>query len=79
MSIFNPSTCKGTNNYLKVEGVYLLLIFYYLDEYWVLGDLDVLFEIDDQGKIFSHSSYPEFTKYDGLDYINVFDVIKEMK
>ncbi len=65
--------CVGdkATNLLRIGGVYLLPLEKYNGEYYLNGDLDVLFEIDDQGKIWSHSDYADFNRYDGEDYQEV--------
>ncbi len=65
--------CFGdeATNLLRIGGVYLLPLDKYKGEYYLNGDLDVLFEIDDQGKIWSHSDYADFNRYDGGDYKEV--------
>lgn len=72
--------CVGdeVTNLLRKGGVYLLPIVKYKDEYYLSGDLDVLFEIDNRGKIWSHSQYSDFNRYDGEDYIAVVNHIKSM-
>jgi hypothetical protein len=66
--------CVGDRtNLVRTGGVYVLALappgetdFYYGDGYYyALGDIDVLFEVDDQGLIHSHSSMDDFRPYDG--------------
>jgi hypothetical protein len=59
-------------NLLREGGVYLLPIWLHnceedqLAMWRIMGDLDVLFEVDDKGSIWSHSLYwSEFTQFDG--------------
>ena len=35
------------------------------DTWYVIGDLDVLFEIDDNGCVWTHSKYEDFNRFDG--------------
>jgi len=66
------------SNLLRVGGVYLLPVKFNPDfgAYEVVGDLDVLFELDDNGKIVSHSQFPEFNKYDGKAFSEVLDAVR---
>ena len=53
-------------NMLKKGGVYLLPLWHWEnDVYLIYSDLDVLFEIDDYGLVWSHSIYPDFNRFDG--------------
>jgi hypothetical protein len=62
--------CDEPTNMLRVGGVYVLPLVWY-DGYEdgemgiVYGDLDVLFEVDDNGLIQSHSPHEQLNKYDG--------------
>jgi hypothetical protein len=68
------------NNLLREGGVYLLPLKF--DEFWgaynVVGDLDVLFEVDDGGKIISHSRFPEFSKYDDKSFSELLDDVRAL-
>ncbi|SHO48343.1 hypothetical protein [Anaerocolumna xylanovorans] len=66
--LYGGCTGDEATNLLREGGVYLLPLENYKGEYYLNGDLDVLFEIDDQGRIWSHSDYPDFNRYDGEDY-----------
>ncbi|MDR1328119.1 MAG: hypothetical protein LBK23_00770 [Oscillospiraceae bacterium] len=68
------------NNLLRAGGVYLLPVKLdpYLGAYRVVGDLDVLFELDDAGKIVSHSRYPELNKYDGEAFSALLDAVRAL-
>lgn len=58
----------GTTNLLREGGVYILpLEKHDNSDLWVNGDEEVLFEVDDKGKVFSHSGYLDFSSYDGQD------------
>ena len=63
---------KAPAKFLREDAVYLLPISSN-DEYtdrlgeWVIwGDTEVLFEVDDNGLIWSHSGFPGFNKFDGM-------------
>ncbi|MDR0491098.1 MAG: hypothetical protein LBH28_07640 [Oscillospiraceae bacterium] len=66
------------NNLLRVSGVYVLPIRF--NEYWgayeVVGDLDVLFELDDMGKMVSHSRWEGLNQYDGMTLSDFLDVVQ---
>ncbi len=66
--LYGGCTGDEVTNLLREGGVYLLPIVKHEGEYYLGGDLDVLFEIDNQGKIWSHSDYTDFNRYDGKDY-----------
>ena len=62
--------CAGENtNLLREGGVYLLPLAYWAEEdsWHVYGDWDVLFELDDRGRVWSHSSFEGFSRFDGQD------------
>ena len=56
-------------NLLREGGVYLLPLVYwkYTDTWRIADDLDVLFEVDDKGCVWSHSAYEGFKRFDGND------------
>ena len=62
--------CVGEEetNLLRVGGVYVLPLINAQDEdtWYIYGDLDVLFEVDDRGLIHSHSDFEQLNKYDGV-------------
>lgn len=66
--LYGGCTGDEATNLLRKNGVYLLPLGKYDGKYYVNGDLDVLFEIDEEGKIWSHSDYSNFNGYDGEDY-----------
>ena len=73
--------CDGEDtNLLRDGGVYLLPVIYDdVRETWIVsGDLDVLFEIDDQGRIWSHSQHEGFNQFDGQDANVVADIVTAM-
>lgn len=68
---------------LRKNGVYLLPLKKYDDkwyngEYGPVGDNFVLFEIDDNGNIYSHSKFKDFKKYDDHPYSKLTDEIRKM-
>jgi len=76
--LISGCTMDEPNNLLRIGGVYLLPIKFnpYWGAYQVVGDLDVLFELDDNGKIITHSRFSELNKYDGKAFIKVvFDAL----
>ena len=60
-------------NLLRPGGVYLLPLVEYEGAYYLMGDLDVLFEVDEQGKIYSHSSFEDFAGYDGRPWDDLME------
>jgi len=64
---------------LRQGGVYLLPVGRFdwdgSDYWYVIGDSDVLFEVDEHGNIFSHSSLPAFAAYDGTLWQNLSEDI----
>ena len=73
--IIGGCTRDEPNNLLCVGGVYVLPLRF--SEYWgayeVIGDLDVLFELDEVGKMVSHSRWEGLNQYDGMtlpDFLN---------
>jgi len=73
-------TCIGEPILLRRGGVYLLPLGCFdwegSDYWYAMGDVDVLFEIDDRGLIFSHSSFPEFIAYDGRPWQKLMEDIQ---
>jgi hypothetical protein len=61
--------CDSVTNLLREGGVYMLPLHY--DNkglgWSFMGDLDVLFEVDNKGKVWSHSPSPYFSQFDGRD------------
>jgi len=60
---------------LRKGGIYLLpLVNFYgmfesaQDAWLIPSELDVMLEIDDDGRVFSHSEYPDFKRFDGQPY-----------
>ncbi|MDR0382080.1 MAG: hypothetical protein LBH86_08840 [Oscillospiraceae bacterium] len=73
-------TMDEPNNLLRVGGVYLLPVRF--NEGWgayeVTGDLDVLFELDNNGKIMSHTRYPDLNRYDGMNFQALIDDVRAL-
>jgi len=65
---------------LRQGGVYLLPVGRFdwegSDFWYVIGDSDVLFEVDEHGNIFSHSSLPAFAAYDGTSWQDLSEDIR---
>lgn len=76
--------CMGDEktNMIRKDGVYLLPLMKDKnnnDEKWYINfDLDVLFEVDYEGKIWSHSQFEKFNIYDGKDASVLSDDITVM-
>lgn len=66
--LYGGCTGEEATNLLRKDGVYLLPLSEYGGGYYIYGDLDGLFEIDDTGRIWSHSDYSDFNRFDGEDY-----------
>lgn len=77
-TLIGGCTMDEPNNLLRVGGVYLLPIRFdsYLGAYEVVGDLDVLFELDAEGKIVSHSRFSELNKYDGKAFSELLNAVR---
>ncbi|MCL2627711.1 MAG: hypothetical protein FWD44_03300 [Oscillospiraceae bacterium] len=56
--------CSGSIMFLREGGVYILPL-WKQGSSWYTTDSDVLFEVDDEGLIFSHTWLSGFNKYDG--------------
>jgi hypothetical protein len=65
--LYGGCTSDEETNLLRVGGVYVLPLSKFVqDEAWgIYGDLDCLFEVDDEGLIHSHSMWEALNKYDG--------------
>ncbi|MDR0889451.1 MAG: hypothetical protein LBM28_02245 [Oscillospiraceae bacterium] len=65
------------SNLLREGGTYLLPLKFNeaAGVYMVVGDLDVLFELNDEGKIVSHSQYPGLNQYDGKNMQELLDAV----
>ncbi|MGI6709111.1 MAG: hypothetical protein ACOX33_08435 [Dethiobacteria bacterium] len=77
-TLIGGCTMDEPNNLLRVGGVYLLPIKFNssLGAYEVVGDLDVLFELDAEGKIVSHSRFSELNKYDGKAFSELLNAVR---
>ncbi|HCS72536.1 MAG TPA: hypothetical protein DIW17_01490 [Clostridiales bacterium] len=75
---------------LREGGVYLLPLYQHFDDdlyddglkegfYYIEAVFDVLFEIDDNGLLYSHSDFPDFNRFDGQNYPALTDEIKRIK
>ena len=55
------------NNLLREGGLYLLPLSYseWSEEWTIMGEHDVLFEVDDDGRVWSHSKHQDFNRFDG--------------
>lgn len=68
------------SNLLREGGIYLLPVRFNTDfgAYEVIGDLDVLFELNDEGKIVSHSRYPDLNQYDGESFTRLLNDVRAL-
>jgi hypothetical protein len=73
-------TMDEPNNLLRVGGVYLLPLKFnpYVGAFNVVGDLDVLFELNDEGKIVSHSKWEGLSQYDGKSFSALIDDVEAL-
>jgi len=73
-------TMDEPNNLLRLNGVYVLPLRF--SEYWgayeVVGDRDVLFELDDRGKMVSHSRWEGLNQYDGMALPDFLEVVNRL-
>ena len=70
--------CLGETKLLRKGGVYLLPLKQKGGKWYIMGDMDVLFEIDDKGKVWSHSFYEDFNRYDGKSIETVIEDLQNM-
>ena len=77
-SLYGGCVGDEDTNLLRKGGVYLLPLTIYNGTYYIDGDLDVLFEIDDKGLIWSHSNATDFNRFDGTDYKTVINEINRL-
>lgn len=71
--------CKETyseKHLLREGGVYLLPLKKYGSGYIIIGDTQVLLEINEAGRVFSHSYHAAFMRYDGKPYADVIADVK---
>ena len=73
-------TMDEPNNLLRVGGVYLLPVRFNTSSgaYDVVGDLDVLFELNDEGEIVSHSRFPELNQFDGKSLTELLNAVRTL-
>jgi hypothetical protein len=78
--LISGCTMNEPNNLLRIGGVYLLPVRFHstFGAYEVVGDLDVLFELDNEGRIVSHSRFPELNKYDGKTFSVLLDDVRAL-
>ncbi|MDF2542479.1 MAG: hypothetical protein K0S47_2197 [Herbinix sp.] len=76
--LYGGCTGDEVTNLMREGGVYLLPLIVDKDNFYIMGDLDVLFEIDKEGHIWSHSDFENFNRFDGGDYKSVTDEIKRI-
>ena len=72
----NVESCVGEPILLRRGGVYLLPLFEFEGTFYIMNDVDVLFEVDEHGNIFSHSSISDFAAYDGKPLQNLMEDIR---
>ncbi|HWQ50594.1 MAG TPA: hypothetical protein VN369_02220 [Terriglobales bacterium] len=79
-TLIGGCTMDDPNNLLRAGGVYLLPVKFNssLGAYEVAGDFDVLFELDAEGKIVSHSRFPELNKYDGKVFSDLLNAVRAL-
>lgn len=79
-TLIGGCTMDEPNNLLRVGGVYLLPVKFNssLGAYEVVGDMDVLFELDADGKIVSHSQFAELNKYDGKAFSELLNAVRAL-
>ena len=74
------TTRPDDSTVLRKGGVYLLPIRHWEpdDDWYMSGDFDVLFEVDDKGLIWSHSPYRGFNQFDGKPSDTVVQAITDL-
>ena len=79
-TLIGGCTMDEPNNLLRIGGVYLLPVKFNssLGAYEVVGDMDVLFELDADGKIVSHSQFAELNKYDGKAFSELLNAVRAL-
>ncbi|MDR2044055.1 MAG: hypothetical protein LBQ15_06740 [Clostridium sp.] len=79
-TLIGGCTMDEPNNLLREGGVYLLPVKFSADlgAYRIVGDLDVLFELNDDGKIVSHSRFAELSQYDGKALPELLDDVRAL-
>jgi len=69
-------TLDEQTNLLRAGGVYLLPLMLVEGEYYLMGDMDVLFEADEQGLIYSHSDFEALAAYDGKPWETLMEDVR---
>lgn len=77
-SIIENHFCLGTTNLLREGGLYLLPLKHEYNRWFVVGVMDVLFEVDDKGIVWSHSGFETFNRYDGMSVESLISELKEL-
>lgn len=77
-TVIGGCTMDEPCNLIRTQGVYLLPVRFNssLGAYEVVGDFDVLFELDAEGRIASHSQFPELNQYDGKPFSVLLDAVR---
>jgi hypothetical protein len=77
-NLIGGCTMSEPSNLVRKGGTYVLPLKFneYTGVYNVVGDLDVLFELDDAGKMHSHSRFEELNKYDGYTLPDFLDEVR---
>ena len=76
--IYKDHFCLGSTNLLRKGGAYLLPLKQSDGKWYIIGDMDVLFEIDDKGLVWSHSDFEDFNRYDGKSIESLIDELQNM-
>ena len=73
-------TMDEPNNLLRVGGIYLLPVRFNTSwgAYEIVGDMDVLFELNDEGKIVSHSRFADLNQYDGKPITELLNAVRAL-
>jgi hypothetical protein len=76
------TTVGGPTALLREGGVYLLPLWRgeedWQHEWYNMSEIDVLFEVDDNGMIWSHSPFPHLNKYDGRPALELAQAIVDI-
>ena len=76
--IYKNHFCLGTTNLLREGGVYLLPLEQFEGKWYITGDMDFLFEADDAGKVWSHSGFEDFNRFDGKSTEALIEELQNM-
>jgi hypothetical protein len=79
--LYGGCTGEEQTNLLRVGGAYVLPLVteQYEDVWWVYGDLDVLFEVDENGRVHSHARADTLKKYDGESVTKLWEDIEYLE